>query len=63
VAAGAGVLVAPDDAAAFAVASRLAIENPVERRRMAECARMAAQALPNWQDSAKLFARALEAAE
>jgi glycosyltransferase involved in cell wall biosynthesis len=63
VAPGAGILVAPDDVAALAVALRRAIEIPVERRRMAECARMAAQALPSWQDSAKLFARALEAAE
>jgi glycosyltransferase involved in cell wall biosynthesis len=61
--AGAGVLVAPDDAAAFAVTLRRAIENPVERRRMAECARTASQALPSWQDSARQFARALGAAE
>lgn len=60
--AGAGVLVAPDDAAALAMALRRAIENPDERRRMAASARAAAQALPSWRDSAKLFARALEAA-
>ena len=63
VAPGAGILVAPDDAAALAVALRRAIENPAERRRMAAAARAASQALPSWQDSAKVFARALEAAE
>jgi len=62
VAPGAGILVAPDDVAALAVALRRAIENPDERRRMAASARAAAQALPSWQDSAKLFAHALEAA-
>jgi hypothetical protein len=30
---------------------------------MAAAARAASQALPSWQDSAKVFARALEAAE
>ena len=59
--AGAGVLVVPDDAAALAVALRGVIENPDERRHMAASARAAAQALPSWQDSAKTFARALEA--
>jgi glycosyltransferase involved in cell wall biosynthesis len=59
--AGAGVLVAPDDVAALAVALRQAIENSDDRRRMAASARAAAQAFPSWQDSAKLFARALEA--
>jgi glycosyltransferase involved in cell wall biosynthesis len=63
VAPGAGILVAPDDAAALAVALRRAIENPAERRRMAAAARAASQALPSWQDSAKVFARALVAAE
>jgi glycosyltransferase involved in cell wall biosynthesis len=61
VAPGAGILVAPDDAPAFAAAVRRAIENPDERRRMAASARAAAKLLPSWQDSAKLFARALEA--
>lgn len=58
---GAGILVAPDDAIALAMALRQAIENPDARRRMAASARLAAQAFPSWQDSAKLFARALEA--
>lgn len=60
--AGAGMLVAPDDAAALAAALRRAIENPGERRSMAASARAAAQALPTWKDSAELFARALETA-
>ena len=60
---GAGILVAPDDPAALAVVLLRAIENPAERRRMAAAARTASQALPSWQDSAKVFARALEAAE
>ena len=59
--AGAGVLVAPDDVAALAVALRQAIKNPDERRNMAASARAAAQSLPSWQASAKLFASALEA--
>lgn len=60
--AGAGVLVAPDDIAALATALRCMIDNRDERRRMAACARAAARALPSWQESAKLFACALEAA-
>jgi glycosyltransferase involved in cell wall biosynthesis len=59
--AGAGMLVTPGDPAMLAAALRRAIELPDERRRMAAVARAAALALPNWRDSAKLFARALEA--
>ncbi len=59
--AGAGVLVAPDDVAALALALRRMIENPDERRRLAAGARAVADRLPTWQDSAKLFSRALEA--
>jgi glycosyltransferase involved in cell wall biosynthesis len=59
--AGAGVLVAPDDVGAFARALRGAIENPEQRRRLATSARKAAGLLPTWQDSAKIFSRALEA--
>ena len=58
VAPGAGLL--RRDAPALAMALRRAIENPDERRRMAVSARVAAQAFPSWQDSAKLFARALQ---
>jgi glycosyltransferase involved in cell wall biosynthesis len=55
------VLVAPDDPTALATALRRLIESADERRRMAAIARAAAQALPRWQDSAKLVARAIEA--
>ncbi len=60
---GAGVLVVPDDVAALATALRRVIENPDERRRMAASARAAAKGLPSWQQSAKRFARALEAVQ
>ncbi len=59
--AAAGVLVAPDDAAALALALRRLIENADERHRLASAARLAATQLPRWEDSAKLFSRALEA--
>ena len=58
----AGILVAPGDAAALAAALRRLIESPAERHRMAASACAAALALPSWQDSAKHFACALEAA-
>jgi glycosyltransferase involved in cell wall biosynthesis len=57
----AGLLVAPDDAPAFASALRRLIGNKDERRRFADAARSAAAQLPTWPESAKLFARALEA--
>jgi glycosyltransferase involved in cell wall biosynthesis len=59
--AGAGLLVPPDDVAALASALRRVIESPEERERMAAASREAARKLPTWQDSAKIFARALEA--
>jgi glycosyltransferase involved in cell wall biosynthesis len=59
--AGAGVLVAPDDPTALAGELRRLIEDTSARRRMAEAARAAARALPRWQESAKLFAAAIEA--
>jgi len=59
--AGAGVLVAPDDADALALALRRVIENPDERRRLAASARAAAGLLPSWKNSAKIFSRTLEA--
>jgi glycosyltransferase involved in cell wall biosynthesis len=58
--AGAGMLVAPDDAGALALALRQLIENPDVRRRLASGARQAAGRLPTWQDSATIFSRALE---
>lgn len=59
--AGAAMLVAPDDVPALALVLRRLIENPDERRRLAAGARAAAGRFPTWQDSAKLFSRALEA--
>jgi glycosyltransferase involved in cell wall biosynthesis len=58
--AGAGVLVAPDDAGSLALALRRLIESPDERRRMAASTREAAGQLPTWPQSAKIFSRALE---
>jgi len=58
--AGVGVLVAPDEPDALARAVRKVIENPDERRRMGTSARAAANRLPTWQESAKIFARAIE---
>jgi glycosyltransferase involved in cell wall biosynthesis len=58
--AGAGVLVAPDDVGALARALHATIDNPDERRRLAEAARQAARQLPTWRDSAAIVSRALE---
>jgi glycosyltransferase involved in cell wall biosynthesis len=58
--AAAGVLVAPDDVAALAVALRQLIAEPAERERLAAGARAAATSFPTWQDSAALFGRVLE---
>ncbi len=58
--AGAGVLVAPDDAGALAGALRATIDHPDERRRLAEAARQAAGQLPSWRESAAIVSRALE---
>jgi glycosyltransferase involved in cell wall biosynthesis len=57
---GAGVLVAPDDTNALALALRRLIDNDDARRQLALRAREAARQLPTWPDSAKTFARALE---
>jgi glycosyltransferase involved in cell wall biosynthesis len=57
-----GLLVPPDDAAALAQALRHLIGDHVERRRLAANARTAAAQLPSWQDSARLFAGAIEKA-
>jgi glycosyltransferase involved in cell wall biosynthesis len=58
--AGTGLLVPPDDAAALAQALRHLIGDPAERQRLATNARAAAAQLPTWQDSARLFAGAIE---
>lgn len=60
--ASAGVLVAPNDVDALARALRRLIEDKDERRKFAAGAQAAAASLPSWQDSAKLFARAVESA-
>jgi glycosyltransferase involved in cell wall biosynthesis len=57
----AGVLVEPDDVNALARALRLMIENTDERRWFATGARAAAERLPTWPDSARLFAGVIEA--
>jgi glycosyltransferase involved in cell wall biosynthesis len=57
---GTGLLVPPDDAAAFAQALRRLIGAPAQRRRLAANARAAAARLPTWQDSARLFVDAVE---
>ena len=58
--AGAGLLVPPDNTTALAQALRLLIGDPSERQRLATNARGAAAQLPTWQDSARLFAGAIE---
>jgi glycosyltransferase involved in cell wall biosynthesis len=56
----AGLLVPPDDTIALAQALRRLIDDPPDRRRLAAKARAAAAQLPTWQDSAQLFASAIE---
>jgi glycosyltransferase involved in cell wall biosynthesis len=58
--AGTGLLVPPDDAAALAQALRHLVGDPAKRQRLATNARAAAGQLPTWQDSARLFAGAIE---
>ena len=60
--ASAGVLIPPDDVSALAAALRRLIENAAERAVLAAGAREAAKHLPTWQESAKLFAQAIEGA-
>jgi glycosyltransferase involved in cell wall biosynthesis len=57
---GTGLLVPPDDVAALAQALCRLIGDPAERRRLASNARATAAQLPTWQDSARLFAGAIE---
>jgi glycosyltransferase involved in cell wall biosynthesis len=57
---GTGLLVAPNDVAALAQGLRRLISDRAERRRLARNARAAAAQLPAWQDSARLFASAIE---
>jgi glycosyltransferase involved in cell wall biosynthesis len=56
----AGLLVSPGDTPAFASALRHIIEDANLRRRLADAARASAVTLPTWQQSARIFARALE---
>jgi glycosyltransferase involved in cell wall biosynthesis len=56
----AGLLVAPGDTLAFASALRRLIVDADLRRRLAGAARAAAVKLPTWQQSAQVFAHALE---
>ena len=58
--AGTGLLVPSDDVAALAHALRRLIGDRAERQRFAMNARAAAAQLPTWQDSAQLFAGAIE---
>ena len=57
----AGILVEPNDVKALARTLRMLIENRKEREWLAAGARKAAETLPTWQDSAGLFAAAIEA--
>src|ERR1700730_3857089 len=58
--AGTRLLVPLDDAAALAQALRRLISDRAERQQLAMKARAAAAQLPTWQDSARLFAGAVE---
>ena len=57
----AGVLVEPNDVKALTRTLRMLIDNPKERLWFAAGAREAGDALPTWQDSAKVLAGAIEA--
>ena len=56
----AGLLVAPDDASALAVALRRLTSDAEERQRFATAARAAAAKLPTWPESAQIFSHVLE---
>ena len=57
----AALLAPPGDVEAFAAAMRRLIEDTAERARLAAGARAASAMLPTWEQSAKLFAEAIEA--
>ena len=57
---GAGILVPPDDVEALANVLQRLIESPDELQKLAAGARAAALSFPSWQDSATLFAQALD---
>jgi glycosyltransferase involved in cell wall biosynthesis len=57
---GAGLLVAPGDAGELAGALRRVIADTELRRRLSDAALTAARTLPTWQQSAAIFATALE---
>jgi len=57
---GTGIIVKPDDSPALADALRKIIEDPTERLRLRSAAGAAGARLPTWQDSAKIFSRAIE---
>jgi glycosyltransferase involved in cell wall biosynthesis len=57
---GTGLLVPPNNVAALAQALRRLVAVRDERQRLAVNARAAATQLPTWQESAELFARAIE---
>jgi glycosyltransferase involved in cell wall biosynthesis len=59
---GTGLLVPPNDVAALAQSLRRLISDRAERQRLAMNARAAAAQLPTWQESARLFAGAIETA-
>jgi glycosyltransferase involved in cell wall biosynthesis len=56
----AGLLVPPDDVGALASALRLAVAERAAREKLAAGARAAALSLPTWEESATLFAVAIE---
>jgi glycosyltransferase involved in cell wall biosynthesis len=56
----AGVLIEPNDVKALTRTLRMLIENTKERQWLASGARAAGEALPTWEESAKLFAGAVE---
>jgi len=60
VSAEAGLLIPPNDIPALAAALRHLIESPEDRAHLAAGARAAAERLPTWAESAKLFSAAIE---